>query len=87
MPQTQSAKKALRQNVRRRAHNLQRHEAMKTVIKDYRKLIAQQKFEEAEKKLPQVFKTLDKLAKVNFIERNTVNRLKSRLSKKIPSKK
>ena len=83
MPITQSAKKALRQNIRRRKRNLERKIALKAVIKQYKKLIAEGKKEEAAKQLSQVYKKLDKAAKVNLIKKNKAARLKSRLSKLI----
>ena len=81
MPITQSAKKALRQNIRRRKKNLERKIALKAVIKQYKKLIAEGKKEEAAKQLSQVYKKLDKAAKVNLIKKNKAARLKSRLSR------
>ena len=81
MPITQSAKKALRQNIRRRKKNIERKIALKAVIKQYKKLIAEGKKEEAAKQLSQVYKKLDKAAKVNLIKKNKAARLKSRLSR------
>ena len=78
---TQSAKKALRQNTRRKARNIKRKDKMKDVIKEIRALIEQKKFKEAEKFLPQVYQTLDKTAKVGTIKKNTASRRKSRLTK------
>ncbi len=83
MPITKSAKKALRQNVRRRVQNLKRKAEMKSVVKQYKKFVSEGKNEEAKKYLPQVYKKLDKLAKVDFIKKNTASRMKSRLSKLI----
>lgn len=83
MPQIESAKKALRQNVKRRQRNIVRHQAMKDVIKEYKKLVAGGKKAEAEKSLSKVFQNLDKMAKVNFIKKNKASRLKSRLAKKL----
>lgn len=83
MPQIESAKKALRQNVKRRQRNIVRHQAMKDIIKEYKKLVAGGKKAEAEKSLSKVFQNLDKMAKVNFIKKNKASRLKSRLAKKI----
>ena len=80
MPITQSAKKALRQNVRRRRENLKRKEAYKKVVKDYRKLVAVKKIDEAKNYLTKVYQTLDKAAKTNVIKKNKASRLKSRLS-------
>ncbi len=80
MPITQSAKKALRQNVRRRRENLKRKEAYKKVVKDYRKLVAAKKNDEAKNYLTKVYQALDKAAKTNVIKKNKASRLKSRLS-------
>ncbi len=80
MPITKSAKKALRQNIARRQKNLKRKTELKSVIKDYKKLIAAGKKEEAKNYLPQVYKKLDKSSKVNLIKKNKASRLKSRLT-------
>jgi len=81
MPITKSAKKALRQNIRRRKRNLQRKAELKSVIKQYKKLIAAGEKEKAKEYLSQVYKKLDKAAKVNLIKKNKAARLKSRLSR------
>jgi len=81
MPITKSAKKALRQNIRRRERNLQRKTELKSVIKQYKKLIVAGEKERAKEYLSQVYKKLDKAAKVNLIKKNKAARLKSRLSK------
>lgn len=73
----------MRQNARRRRINLNRRTKTKTTIKEYKKLLAEGKKEEAKKYLPQVYKTLDKMAGANFIKRGKANRLKSRLTKKL----
>ncbi|MEK7212743.1 MAG: 30S ribosomal protein S20 [Patescibacteria group bacterium] len=81
MPITQSAKKALRQNIRRQAMNLRRTKAMKEVVKKYRKMVASKQMDEAKKFLPSVYKTMDKTAKAGTIKKNTASRLKSRLAR------
>ncbi|MDP3725229.1 MAG: 30S ribosomal protein S20 [Nanoarchaeota archaeon] len=83
MPNTQSAIKALRQNKRRHAQNLKRKEAMKDVIKKYKKAIEAGKKDEAAKMLPDVYKKLDKMTKVNVIKKNKASRLKSRLTRRL----
>lgn len=83
MPITQSAKKALRQNIRRRARNLRKKEAYKKLVTGYKKLAANKNFEEAKKALPLIYKALDKAAKTNVIAKNKASRLKSRLSQLI----
>lgn len=80
---TKSAKKALRQNARRKKRNIERKTKMKDIIKEVRGLIAEKKFEEAKKLLPQLYKTLDKTAKVGTIKKNTASRKKSRIAKSL----
>ncbi|HEY4475350.1 MAG TPA: 30S ribosomal protein S20 [Candidatus Paceibacterota bacterium] len=74
MPITESAKKALRQNIRRRVRNVVQAKALKEVIKKFKK-------SPSAELLPQVYKKLDKAAKTNIIKRNKAARLKSRLSR------
>ncbi len=81
MPRIKSAKKALRQNIKRREKNTKGKTGLRAVIKNYKKLIAAGKKEEAKKYLPEVYKKLDKSAKVNLIKKNKASRLKSRLTK------
>jgi len=81
MPITKSAKKALRQNIKRKARNLVYKTKIKKLLKEARTLVLEKKIEEAKKLLPQVYKILDKAAKVGVIKKNTASRKKSRLSK------
>lgn len=83
MPRTKSAQKALRQNIKRKAINVKRKSELKSTIKQFKKLIAGNKKEDAAKYLSQVYKKLDKSAKINIIKKNKSSRLKSRLSKLI----
>lgn len=83
MPITKSAKKALRQSVRRRARNLIYKNKIKSLLKEVRNLISQKKTEEAKKLLPQLYKILDKAAKVGVIKKNIAARKKSRITKLI----
>jgi len=85
MPITKSAKKALRQSKRRRAGNLHRIDAFKNSVKKIKKLVSENKKEEASKLLPLTFKTIDKAAKAGVIKANTASRKKSRLNKLINS--
>lgn len=80
---TKSAKKALRQNIKRRARNLVYKKKIKDLIKKVRSFVLEKKIEEAKKLLPQVYKILDKAAKVNVIKKNTASRKKSRITKLI----
>lgn len=81
MPITKSAKKALRQNVRRKARNLIYKRKIKELIKEARKLVLEKKLEEAAKMLPQIYKALDKAVKKGVLKKNTASRKKSRLTK------
>jgi len=81
MPITKSAKKALRQNAGRKARNLVYKKKMRGLIKQVRILVEEKKIEEAKKLLPQIYKTLDKTAKVGIIKKNTAGRKKSRITK------
>lgn len=102
MPITKSAKKALRQSLRRRNRNLIYKKKIKSLLKEVRNLVSQKKvkedkssfpaslsrdessvIEEAKKLLPQVYKILDKAAKVGLIKKNTAARKKSRIARAI----
>ncbi len=86
MPITKSAKKALRQNIKRRARNLIYKNKIKGLIKKTKSLISEKKIEEARKLLPQLYKALDKAAKVGVIKKNTAGRKKSGITRLINSK-
>ena len=81
MPITKSAKKALRQSKKRRQRNLRRFNAMREIVKKIKKLVNENKKEEALKLLPQAYKAIDKATKNNVIKKNTAARKKSRLAK------
>ncbi len=86
MPKIKSAKKALRQNIRRYAQNLEREKKLKAVIKEYKKLVGAGKLDEAKKYLSTLYKTIDKMAKVDFIKVGKAMRLKSRLTRQARAK-
>jgi len=81
MPITKSAKKALRQNIKRKKRNLIYKKKMKGLIKEAKELALEKKTEEAKKLLPQIYKALDKAAKTGVIKKNTASRKKSRITK------
>jgi len=83
MPITKSAKKALRQNKKRRIKNLRQLRAMRDIIKNIQKLVLENKKEEALKLLPKAYKLIDKAAKTGLIKKNNADRKKSRLTKLI----
>ena len=83
MPITRSAKKALRQSLRRRAKNLVRKDAYKNAVKEVRKFLTAGKIDDARSLFSRLYKTLDKAAKTHAIKGNKSSRLKSRLTKLI----
>lgn len=80
MPKIKSAKKELRKSKKRNERNVAQKNALKKLIKSYRKLLEAKKADEARALLPKVYKALDKGAKTNLIKKNKVSRLKSRLA-------
>lgn len=80
---TKSAKKALRQNKKRRARNLTYLNKMKKLVKEIRGFVLQKKIAEAKEILPKVYQILDKAAKAGVIKKNNASRKKSRLTKLI----
>lgn len=81
MPITKSARKALRKSIKRKAKNLIYKIKIRNLLKKARSLVSEKKIEEVKKLLPQIYKILDKSAKVGVIKKNTAARKKSRLSK------
>ena len=80
MPITQSAKKAIRGSLRKKAHNDRRNRAMKEVIKKIEKIVKTDKAQ-AVKMLASAFQAIDKAAKGGVIKKNNAARKKSRLSR------
>jgi small subunit ribosomal protein S20 len=83
MPITQSAKKALRQNIKRRKQNLKKKETYKNEIKEYKKSVALKNSDQAKELLKKIYQSLDKAAKTGVIKKNKASRLKSRLAKRL----
>lgn len=76
MPISSAAKKAQRQNIKRRTHNAKIKEGLKKTIKSANA-----------KNMSKVFSVVDKAAKRHIIHKNKAARIKSRLSKKFSSEK
>jgi small subunit ribosomal protein S20 len=85
MPIKKSAKKALRQSLKRKVRNLAYKNKLKKSLKEIRKLISLGKKEEAKKLLPSLYKIADKTAKAKVIKKNTASRIKSRMVKLVSS--
>lgn len=79
MPITKGAQKAHRASLRKRVFNTRHRRAMHDVVKEVRALIAGGNTADAEKKLPEAYKVIDKAAKRGVIKENTAARKKSRL--------
>ncbi|MBI3633175.1 MAG: 30S ribosomal protein S20 [Candidatus Vogelbacteria bacterium] len=84
MPITSSAKKAVRNSKKKRFFNLRKASAMKTAIKEIKKLVADKKSKEAMALLPKAYKAIDKAAKMGgIIKKNNAARKKSSLAQSI----
>ncbi len=82
MPNIKSAKKALRQSVKRQAYNKEIKDNVKNLIKKSRKAI-EAKDEKAKEIVTQAMKALDKATQKGVIKKNTGNRKKSRLHQRL----
>lgn len=83
MPITKSAKKSLRQSIKRKKRNLIYKHKIAKLVKKIKKLSALGEKEEIKKLLPAIYKALDKAAKVKIIKKGTATRKKSRIAKAI----
>ena len=84
MPITQSAKKAIRGSLKKKAFNDRRKRVMKDIIKKIEKIVKSDSKtgkEEAQKMLSSVFQAIDKAAQKGIIKKNNAARKKSRLSR------
>ena len=80
MPVTKQAIKKVRQDKRKTIYNMRTKKAYKQAVSAFRK-------NPTIKSISEVFSKLDRAAKINLIHKNKASRLKSRLSKLIPSAK
>jgi len=81
MPQTKSAKKALKKSEKRRILNFKIKERIKKLKKEIKKLVHERKLDEAKKLLPLFYKTVDKAAKRGIIKEGKANREKAKFAK------
>jgi len=80
---TKSAQKRIRSSERKRVFNLRRLRTMRSKISSFLKDIKEKRAEDAEKKLPEVYKAIDKAAQRGVIKKNNAARKKSRLTAKV----
>lgn len=83
MPKRRNALKRIRQDKKRRLHNLKIKHELKKTIKKFQALIAAKNINEAKALLNKVFSRLDKAAKKKIIHPNTADRRKSRLTQRL----
>lgn len=83
MPNSESAKKRLRQNEVRRLRNRSTKSGVRTQIRKVRTAIAAGNVEESETEYRTAVKKLDRAASKGIIHANAAARTKSRLSKAI----
>lgn len=86
MPITKSAKKALRQSIKRRSRNSLYKKRIKELLKKVRVLVAGGKIKEAKELLPNIYKALDKAAKKAVIKKNAASRRKARITRAVDKK-
>ena len=78
MPNLQNAKKALRQSIVRAGRNKLVHERIDFMRRSFRKLLAENKLDEAKKLISDLTQALDKAVGKNLIKKNAAARVKSR---------
>ena len=82
MPNTQSAKKALRGSLRKKKFNLERKYKVRNSLRDLRKMLASNS-PEINTYLGKAYSALDKAVKGKTIKKGKADRKKSRLSKMV----
>jgi small subunit ribosomal protein S20 len=87
VPNTESAKKRVRQSVKRNSRNLWRKRRIKNDTGDFLKAVASGDAATAEKEMRKAARTLDKIAAAGTIHKNTAARRKSRMAGKLASLK
>ncbi len=87
MAHSLSAKKRVRQNVKRRATNRARKSQMKTQIKHFEAVLSGGDVEAASEQYRLVVKKLDKAAATSTMHKRTAARKKSRLARQLNSLK
>jgi small subunit ribosomal protein S20 len=78
-----SAKKRIRQNLKRRARNRARKEQVKNQIKSFTAALTANDLEKAQAELNKVAQRLDRVATKGTIHKNTAARKRSRLAKRL----
>jgi small subunit ribosomal protein S20 len=87
MPNTQSAKKRLRQNVARRLRNRSARSAVRRQLRRVREAVKAGEIERAEQEYREAAKRLDRAGSHKLVHPNLAARTKSRLQKLIKNAK
>jgi small subunit ribosomal protein S20 len=82
-----SAKKRIRQSIKRRARNRARKELIKDQTKNYLSALASHDVGKAEAELKKTVSRLDKVASKHTIHKNTASRRRSRLTLRLNAMK
>ena len=83
MPHSLSAKKRVRQNIKRRARNRARKDQIKESVKVFTAAVTSGKLDQAETALRSASQKLDRIATKGTIHKNTAARKRSRLAKRL----
>lgn len=83
MPNTESAKKRVRQSVKRQALNQWRKRRVKNQVKSFLDALQSKDVSAAEAELRKVASVLDKVSSTSTMHRNTAARRKSRLARRL----
>lgn len=83
MPILESAKKALRQNKKRKTHNLEYKNKVKSLVKKALIFARENKTDELKQMIPSLYKAVDKAVKIGVLKKNTAARKKSRIARKL----
>ncbi|HEY1686150.1 MAG TPA: 30S ribosomal protein S20 [Tepidisphaeraceae bacterium] len=87
MAHSLSAKKRIRQSLKKRARNRYRKEQIKEQVKNFQAAVTAGDIKKAEVELRKTVQRLDKVAAKNTIHRNTASRKRSRLAKRLNAMK
>jgi small subunit ribosomal protein S20 len=82
-----SAKKRVRQNIKRRVVNRARKSMVKTQIKHFEAAVSASDPERAAEQFRMLVRRLDKVAATSTMHKNTAGRIKSRMAKRLDSLK
>lgn len=83
MPNIKSAKKRMRQSVKRTARNRVRKEKLKKSVKAFRTAVTKGDAAVATTELTNAVRAVDKAGVKGILHKNTVNRRKSRMAKMV----